>query len=79
MSIEYNKTTWSNDNTPLNADNMNHIEDGIEAATNAINNSVTNITAGLYMTVEKNGQTYLVKVDDTALSLDYIKLDKTKA
>lgn len=78
MAIEYNKTTWMNDNTPLNADNMNHIEDGIEAATNAINDSVTNITAGLYMKVEKNGQTYLVKVDDTALALDYIKLDKTK-
>lgn len=58
---------------------MNHIEDGIEAATNAINDSVTNITAGLYMTVEKNGQTYLVKVNDTALALDYIKLDKTKS
>lgn len=78
MGIEYNKTTWLNDNTPLNADNMNHIEDGIEAATNAINDSVTNITAGLYMKVEKNGQTYLVKVDDTALALDYIKIDKTK-
>lgn len=78
MAIEYSKTTWVNDNTPLNADNMNHIEDGIEAATNAINDSVTNITAGLYMTVEKNGQTYLVKVDDTALSQDYIKIDKTK-
>lgn len=77
MAIEYNKTTWVNDNTPLNADNMNHIEDGIEAATNAINDSVTNITAGLYMKVEKNGQTYLVKVDDTALALDYIKIDKT--
>lgn len=78
MAIEYNKTTWLNDNTPLNADNMNHIEDGIEAVTNAIKDSVTNITAGLYMKVEKNGQTYLVKVDDTALALDYIKLDKTK-
>ena len=77
MAIEYNKTTWVNDNTPLNADNMNHIEDGIEAATNAINDSVTNITAGLYMKVEKNGQTYLVKVDDTALALDYYKIDKT--
>lgn len=78
MAIEYSKTTWSNDNTPLNADNMNHIEDGIEAATNAINDSVTNITAGLYMKVEKNGQTYLVKVDDTALAMDYVKLDKTR-
>ena len=78
MAIEYNKTTWVNDNTPLNADNMNHIEDGIEAVANAVNDSVTNITAGLYMTVEKNGQTYLVKVDDATLAQDYIKLDKTK-
>ena len=78
MAIEYSKTTWVNDNTPLNADNMNHIEDGIEAATNAINDSVTNITAGLYMTVEKNGQTYLVKVNDTALELDYYKMDKSQ-
>lgn len=78
MAIEYNKTTWVNDNTPLNADNMNHIEDGIEAAINGVNDSVTNITAGLYMKVEKNGQTYLVKVDDVTLAQDYIKLDKTK-
>lgn len=77
MAIEYSKITWVNDNTPLNADNMNHIENGIEAATNAINDSVTNITAGLYMTVEKNGQTYLVNVDDTALALDYWKIKKT--
>lgn len=77
MAIEYNKTTWVNDNTLLNADNMNHIEDGIEAATNAINDSVTNITAGLYMTVEKNGQTYLVKVDATELALDFYKIDKS--
>lgn len=51
--ISYNKTNWENNVTKLNAKNMNHIEDGIEAATNAINDSVTNITAGLYMTVEK--------------------------
>lgn len=27
--MAYNKTTWVNDETPLNADNMNNIEDGI--------------------------------------------------
>lgn len=75
MAIEYNKTNWVNDQTKLNADNMNHIEDGIEAATNAVNDSVTNITAGLYIAVEKNGQTYLVKVDDTALAKNFIKID----
>ena len=33
--ITYTKTNWVNDVTKLNATNMNHIEDGIEAATNA--------------------------------------------
>lgn len=30
--MAYDKTTWINDTTPLNADNLNHIEDGIEEA-----------------------------------------------
>lgn len=33
--ITYTKTNWVNNETKLNADNMNHIEDGILAATNA--------------------------------------------
>ena len=33
----YIKTNWVNNVTKLNADNMNHIEDGIEAATVEIN------------------------------------------
>ena len=37
MAIEYNKTNWVNNKTQLNRDNMNHIEDGIEAVTNAVN------------------------------------------
>lgn len=37
MAIEYNKTNWVNNVTKLNATNMNHIEDGIEAVTNAVN------------------------------------------
>lgn len=37
MGIEYNKTNWVNNKTPLNRDNMNHIENGIEAVTNAVN------------------------------------------
>lgn len=32
MAIEYNKIKWENNVTQLNATNMNHIEDGIEAA-----------------------------------------------
>lgn len=34
--MAYSKTTWVQEETPLNAANMNHIEDGIETAdTNA--------------------------------------------
>ena len=35
--ISYTKTNWVNNVTKLNADNMNHIENGIEAATVEIN------------------------------------------
>ena len=35
--MAYNKTNWKNGETPLNADNMNHLEDGIFSATEAIN------------------------------------------
>lgn len=35
---DYVKTNWINDKTKLNADNLNHIEDGIENATNEIKN-----------------------------------------
>lgn len=35
--ISYTKTNWVNNVTKLNADNMNHIEDGIEALDTALN------------------------------------------
>ena len=35
--ISYTKTNWVNNVTKLNADNMNHIEDGIKNASDAIN------------------------------------------
>ena len=38
MAIEYNKTNWVNNVTPLNKKNMDNIENGIEAVTNAVNN-----------------------------------------
>lgn len=34
--MSYNKTTWINDETPLNAENMNKIESGIEQNANDI-------------------------------------------
>ena len=37
MAISYTKTNWVNNVTKLNADNMNHIEDGIKNASDAIN------------------------------------------
>ena len=36
MAIKYNKTTWRNDETPLNQSNLNKIEDGIEANSKAL-------------------------------------------
>lgn len=41
---DYVKTNWINDKTKLNADNLNHIEDGIENATNEIKNLDNKIT-----------------------------------
>ena len=37
MSVTYNKTNWVNDVTPLDADNMNNIENGIESLVNEFN------------------------------------------
>lgn len=36
--ITYTKTDWENGVTPLNALNMNHIENGVEMVTEAMNN-----------------------------------------
>ena len=30
--MAYTRTTWVNEETPLNADNMNNLEDGVEEA-----------------------------------------------
>lgn len=40
---EYTKTNWENNKTKLNAENMNHIEDGIEAANNTANSCADDI------------------------------------
>ena len=41
--INYNKTTWVNGSTALNADNLNNIETGMDNATKAINNKVDKV------------------------------------
>ena len=38
--LKYIKTEWIEDETPLSPENMNHIEDGIEAVTEATNKAV---------------------------------------
>lgn len=45
--MAYNKTNWKNGETPLNADNMNHIEEGIFSATEAIDGLTAIIPNGL--------------------------------
>ena len=41
--INYNKTTWVNGSTALNAANLNNIETGVDSATKAINNKVDKV------------------------------------
>lgn len=41
--INYNKTTWVNGSTALNAANLNNIETGMDNATKAINNKVDKV------------------------------------
>ena len=41
--ISYNKTTWVNGSTALNAANLNNIETGMDNATKAINNKVDKV------------------------------------
>ena len=37
MALNYQKTNWVNNETKLNAANMNHIEDGIKNASDEVN------------------------------------------
>ena len=59
--ISYTKTNWVNNVTPLNEKNMNNIENGIEAVTNAVNNikldnylPLTGGTISGYLTVDND-------------------------
>lgn len=47
MAIEYNKTNWVNNVTKLNASNMNHIEDGIEAACSYVDDTPVSVGVGV--------------------------------
>lgn len=43
--MAYSKTTWVQEETPLNAANMNHIEDGIETADTNASSALTTANA----------------------------------
>ena len=56
--MTYNKTIWVNGETPLNAYNLNHIENGIEGA----KNTITLIGTSL---INANGRVSFTLPDDT--------------
>lgn len=57
MALNYQKTNWVNNETKLNADNMNHIEDGIKNASDEVdvhaNAAFCNISALISASSEK--------------------------
>lgn len=66
--ISYTKTNWVNNVTKLNADNMNHIENGIEAATveiNTLNGDLAN-KASIDYVDNKVAENDLIVEDDGA-------------
>ena len=87
MSVTYNKTNWVNDVTPIDANNMNNIENGIEGLVNEVNgadNTFSNALKG-----SKSGAAFLiddispvtyemgVKVSsDTVVNLTAVKVRK---
>ena len=56
--MEYTKTNWVDNETPLNAANMNNIEQGIENATAAIAD-VTATVPGIVQTTGDNSKTVM--------------------
>lgn len=64
MSVTYNKTNWVNNVTPLDADNMNNIENGIENLVNEFNagsGSTITVDSKLSETSENPVQNKVVK------------------
>lgn len=65
--MAYSKTTWVNNETKLNADNMNKIENGIETNSNNMPNGI-NVDSNNYLILEHDGaeitgQTKKVKLE----------------
>ena len=59
--INYNKTTWVNGSTALNAANLNNIEMGMDNATKAINNKVDKVAGKGLSTHDFNDYYKIIK------------------
>lgn len=76
MSIEYTKTTWVNDVTPVNETNMNNIENGIEDVVDAVNNvSIVNITTVPFTPEENIIYHYVGETNETFTFDKFYKYD----
>lgn len=77
--MAYSKTTWVNNETKLNADNMNKIENGIETNSNNMPNGINTDSNG-YLILEHNGveitgQNKLVKIGKYNSSTNTFEID----
>ena len=86
--ISYIKTNWVNNVTKLNADNMNHIENGIKALDTALGNkldksdvvqttgqSTTEVMSQKAVTDELNGKANKADLEQTAAKLEQTSAD----
>lgn len=62
MAYEYDKQTWVDGVTPINAERLNHIEDGIEASSEQIENEFDG--AGIH------DRTYVTEVEETSVTTE---------
>lgn len=76
MALEYNKTSWMNSaGTPLNAESLNHIENGIYNVTNALNeldNSVAKKDDVNDKITDLNNQIMNLDVNDSAQEQQFV-------
>ena len=66
--MAYTKTTWVNGETPINADNLNNIENGIETNTNDINALNTYSTSEQRIGTWIDGKPLYRKVSNVSIS-----------
>lgn len=76
--MAYSKTTWVNNQTKLNADNMNKIENGIETNSNNMPTDINTDSNGYLILehdgVEITGQNKRVKIGNIDLYVHYLSI-----